>query len=309
MNSIFHYKRFYGTEITVRFTLETPAGGGLVTSAATIFDAGDFKISKDGGALTNTTNLPTQITAGQPLYSLVLTDVEMAASEVIVTGRDVATGSYQPVTIVITTRETFSQLYITSSPIGGDTPAVVITGIGTSAGIQIQGGIGGGPGISSQGFSDGPGIKAFNDESGDGLYARGGTLGGNGINAIGQGNLNGMTIQAGATNGNALYLLGNGTNPTVKIENTSTGNGVNVTIAGASATRSNFFDDIYTDITAAPVAGVTTIKQAIGLLIARFFNKVTQSATTQSICNTVGTVKATAPMTDDGITQTKGKFV
>ena len=133
--TLFSVKRTYGAQTSIRFAVETSAGGALSIAAATIFDAGDFKISKDGGALANTTNLPTQITANQPLYEITLTATEMQASEIYVTGRDVATGSYQPVVITVTTRESYSQQTIDATNIGGNVTAVTLQGVGSGSGM------------------------------------------------------------------------------------------------------------------------------------------------------------------------------
>lgn len=50
--------------------------------------AGDFKISKDGGALNNLTNLPTVTPSGSVIVSLSLTATEMNADRVVIVGID-----------------------------------------------------------------------------------------------------------------------------------------------------------------------------------------------------------------------------
>ena len=56
-------------------------------SSATIA-AGDFKISKDGGAFSNLTNLPAVTPAAGVGVELVLTATEMNADRVLITGID-----------------------------------------------------------------------------------------------------------------------------------------------------------------------------------------------------------------------------
>ena len=154
----YHYNGQYGTATNFRFATMNSAGTDLATAAATIFDAGDFKISKDGGALANTTNLPTQITASQPGYQIALTATEMEAAEIIITGRDVATGSYLPVVICITTRVVLGSITVDATNIGGNVSAMSLTGVGTFAGLRTVGGATG-SGITAQaGVTGAPGI-------------------------------------------------------------------------------------------------------------------------------------------------------
>src|SRR2546423_12550622 len=55
---------------------------------------GDFKISKDGGAYANLTNLPTVTPAGSVSVQFVLTAPEMTADSVVVVGIDQAGGEW-----------------------------------------------------------------------------------------------------------------------------------------------------------------------------------------------------------------------
>src|SRR5688572_27769535 len=116
----------YGVESTVVFSLENPADADdLFTGDATNFAAGDVKISKDGGAAANTTNLPVQITASQPAYSLTLTATEMQGGRIVVTIRDAtATEVYGPATLCIYTKVAIGQLYIDSTALSA--PAIDI---------------------------------------------------------------------------------------------------------------------------------------------------------------------------------------
>jgi len=63
--------------------------------------AGDFKISKDDGALVNLANLPVVTPAGSVLVRIDLTATEMTASKVAIVGIDVAGDEWDDVTIII----------------------------------------------------------------------------------------------------------------------------------------------------------------------------------------------------------------
>lgn len=66
--------------------------------------AGDVKISKDGGAAANVTNLPTAIAMGNTAYwDFSLTATEMQAAQVVVTVADSATKAVEDQSFVIET--------------------------------------------------------------------------------------------------------------------------------------------------------------------------------------------------------------
>jgi len=74
---IFHAYAQYGVSTVIYFTLKEPSATNsdrFITAAAP-FVAGDVKISKDGGALANVTNLPVQVASAQ--YSWTPTAAEM----------------------------------------------------------------------------------------------------------------------------------------------------------------------------------------------------------------------------------------
>lgn len=62
---------------------------------------GDFKISKDGGALTNLATLPSVVPAGSRIVQVDLSAAEMNADKVIIQGVDVAGAEWQEVEIFI----------------------------------------------------------------------------------------------------------------------------------------------------------------------------------------------------------------
>lgn len=65
------------------------------------FAAGDSKISKDGGAFANTTNLPTH--EGNGIYSIQLTVAEMSAGIIVVTIIDTATKAWEDQSLIFQT--------------------------------------------------------------------------------------------------------------------------------------------------------------------------------------------------------------
>lgn len=73
--------------------------------------SGDFKISKDGGALANLTNLPTVTPAGSVCVKFVLTSTEMNADYAVIVGIDQAGGEWGDlVESFDTTTQTLSDL-------------------------------------------------------------------------------------------------------------------------------------------------------------------------------------------------------
>lgn len=63
--------------------------------------AGDFKVSIDGGALANLTNLPTNSPSGSVLVSVALTAAEMTGAKISVVGIDVAGAEWEDIAIDI----------------------------------------------------------------------------------------------------------------------------------------------------------------------------------------------------------------
>lgn len=66
--------------------------------------AGDVKISKDGGAAANVTNLPSAITMGNgAMWSIVLTSTEMTAKSILITIVDSTTKAVEDQMIIVET--------------------------------------------------------------------------------------------------------------------------------------------------------------------------------------------------------------
>src|SRR4026208_898225 len=99
----FYDNATYGVQTTFQVAF-TDGADATELYIGTDFAAGDVKISKDGGALANVTNLPTQITASQPGYSITLTATELQATRVFVTFRDASAAVWAGATLTVVTR-------------------------------------------------------------------------------------------------------------------------------------------------------------------------------------------------------------
>lgn len=213
----------------------------------------------------------------------------------------------------------------------------------TGNGINAQGGATGGSGIgATANAGNGHGFVAVGNGTSDGIRATGGATG-NGI--FGQGGItSGTGIVAGTQGGNSNGFLaqGIGTQDGIRAIGGDTGNGINGqggTVSGSgiagravggghgfnaigvgsgnfgfavdgfsTAYYTNIFSAPYSDITGAPNPGTTSIKEGLGALVGRFYNKVTQTSTTQTIFKSDSvTTAATCTTSDNGVTQTKGK--
>ncbi len=85
--SVMNYFRRSANAATLTFPLITAGGSAFINTGA--IGAGDVKVSIDGAAFNNTTNLPAQIgTTG--IYTLTLTAAEMTGTVIAVTIKDAA---------------------------------------------------------------------------------------------------------------------------------------------------------------------------------------------------------------------------
>lgn len=214
------FKEFgqYGTATTFYLSFDDPADADDLYTGTDIV-AGDCKISKDGGAVASTTNLPTQVTASQPIYSLALTAAEMQATRIHVTCRDqTATEVFSPIVLFINTRMSLGTLTVDATQIGGSNAAVTLQGVGASQGLSSVGGVTG-VGIYAQGGST----------SGHGLVAesRGGTT--YGIYALKSagGGAAFFADASGATNATGFTAQGSGTASGASFQGGTTGHGIN----------------------------------------------------------------------------------
>jgi len=79
------FQRQYNVQTTLVFCVELAGSSALAATADWTPATGDVKISKDGGAVANTTNLPSAVTGtGSVLWALTLTATEMQAQQVTI---------------------------------------------------------------------------------------------------------------------------------------------------------------------------------------------------------------------------------
>jgi len=99
-----HFLRKYGAATTIRIPVVKRAVVDFAVGADWTPAAGDVKITKDGGAAANVTNLPTALTMGNTaLWLFSLTATEMQAAEVVVTVADSATKAVEDQSFIIET--------------------------------------------------------------------------------------------------------------------------------------------------------------------------------------------------------------
>lgn len=96
--------------------------------------AGDVKISKDGGAAANVTNLPTAITMGNTaMWDFSITATEMQAAQVMVTVADAATKAVEDQMFIIETYgDASSQLPNIPGPAVGASGGHIVAGTGAN---------------------------------------------------------------------------------------------------------------------------------------------------------------------------------
>lgn len=96
--------RKYNTATSIYFPLIKRAVVDFAVSGDYTPAAGDVKISKDGGAAANVTNLPTAITMGNgAMWTISLTSTEMAAKTIAITVIDATTKAVEDQMILIET--------------------------------------------------------------------------------------------------------------------------------------------------------------------------------------------------------------
>jgi hypothetical protein len=336
--------RQYGASTSIWFA--AVAAAGAVPYAAG-YAAGESKISKDGGAFANTTNLPTYLSGG--VYNVVLTAVEMQATNINLW---FYTAAAQAAYVQIDTKLIVSQIFI-----GADTLPT------SNIGLEVRGGGGGGEavklwptladnnGMTIIGAGTGAGVLITGGATGIGLAIDAGAFGATGmqvnsvagnnnaVSLLGAGTGSGLAILGGASglglsvessgatavqfqatagNNTGLSLIGSGTGAGLQATGGATnapgivgigqGTGVGFNGQSGSSQPTNFFSETIEDITGVPTPGATTLRQAIAALTARMYNLVTQTTTQQKIYSSDSvTVKAIAAVSDDGTTQTKGR--
>jgi len=212
----------------------------------------------------------------------------------------------------------------------GNSGGAVITGSGTAAGLAIVGGAtgigmavdagasgavglqirsiaGNNDAVSIVGSGTGVGLGVVGGASGNGARIYGGATTGVGMDIRAQaGNNNGISLTGAGTGSGLLGTGGSSNGPGI----TGSGLGAGTGFYGTSVSShpTNFFSEFIEDITGVPTPGSTTLRQAIAALIARFYYLVTQTSTQQKqYASDSATLRGTSTVSDDGVTQTKGK--
>lgn len=136
-----YFDRKYKVEDAITFCVRDVASSSsdrLLTTASP-FVSGDVKISKDGGAFANTTNLPVQVTGSQPGRSLTLTDAELTCAEAHVVIRDQDGPAFRDLDIIVRTEHLLGSVIVDADQYTNKT-AVQYIGKGTGHGLDAAGG-------------------------------------------------------------------------------------------------------------------------------------------------------------------------
>lgn len=200
----------------------------FAVAADITFAAGDVKISKDGGAAANVTNLPTAITMGNTaMWDFLLTATEMQAAQVTVTVADSATKVVEDQMFIVETYGNASAQHavdlsdsvragLTALPNAAAAAANGLHILGTNAtavsytaGMTISNATGSGLTLSSGG-SNGNGLATSGNGTGAGILSTGGATG-HGVSAVGGATSGDGISAAGATSGHGLTVTGVGT--------------------------------------------------------------------------------------------------
>jgi hypothetical protein len=138
------YHRYgkYGVALDIYFALPSPAASSsdrFITSsiAGTPIVAGDVQLSIDGGAVANTTNLPTQVTAAKGLYKLTLTAAEMAGTNISVLLVDQNGPAWRDTIITVETKLLLGQIDVDATALGGNSSGISAKGVGTGKGLNL----------------------------------------------------------------------------------------------------------------------------------------------------------------------------
>ncbi len=234
--------------------------------------AGDFKVSIDGGAFADLTNLPAVTPAGGRAVKFIMTAAQMNGDYIFIQSVDAAgsewcddwisistipndasltqidgtalvsaTLNLKKISVVNTTGDAF---VATSS--GSNGHGIVATGNGTGSGIVGQGGLTGHGLFGQAGATSGNGILGYGGVgNGNGFLAQGAATGGYGIYALAgaTGNYGGLTCQGngsgsgingtGGLTGDGILAVGGATSGNgLRINAQTNGNGIYATGVG-----------------------------------------------------------------------------
>jgi hypothetical protein len=120
-------------------TLLSTNDGSFIADPTVV--AGDFKISKDGGAYVNLTNLPAATPAGSPGVKIELTDDEIDAVNVNIWAVDAAGNEWHDVFIPLSIADMYNGLRVKElwqlQGLDGDNPMTVSTALRTADVISL----------------------------------------------------------------------------------------------------------------------------------------------------------------------------
>src|SRR6185369_16454584 len=174
--------------------------------------AGDFKVSTDGAAFANLTNLPVVTPAGGRSVKIILTAAEMNGDHIWVQCVDAAGSEWCDAWADITTvPQDASVVQIDGTANASATLNLTKLNIVNSGGdaIVATSGGGNGSGLALTGNGTGHGLVAVGGATGNGILGQSGATSGNGIYGYGAaGTGNGILGQGGATSGQGIYGLG-----------------------------------------------------------------------------------------------------
>lgn len=299
MPLVYHTYFQRGLATSIRFALESPlatSSDRFATFTAATFAAGDVVISKDGGAIASTTNLPTQVTASYPLYELDLTSTEMDCIQADVFIVDVTAGAvWRDCHVQMQSTLFLGKLDVSNS--AGDAISAVSTGSN-------------GSGLKATGQGSGDGIKATAGATGIGIDGIGGATSGAGLAATATaGNSHGFTATGSGTGAGARWVAGATGHGASFLGGATSGHGLDS--QGNGSGRGAFFQGTGTSAAINALGGsgggigfeVTGGSGAAGMAIAGGANATALSI----VANTTGRgIQVTAAGTSTGIDVSAG---
>ena len=313
---IYTFTRKYGvicddsSQRKIRFALpdEASTSSDRFITDASPFASGDVKISKDGGALANTTNLPTQITASLPVYELQLEATEMQADDIVISIVDQDGPAFRDVIILIETEILLGNFDIdAASGSKADTSAFKVSGYGAGHGIEAIAG------------ATGQDINGILGE----MILRAGTSGSAGSPTGSEFELDSSANSTNDYYNGSIVMLISGTGAgQSRVITDYNGTSKIATLDTAWVTGPSYGTTRYMIVTgarpwsisaAAELSGIPTETSSYGdklsFVFQRFAFKVDQTATVQTWYQSdSSTTLGTRSVADDGTTQTLGKI-
>jgi len=301
---IFYFDRKYGVEDAVTFVIPDVASSSSdrFINAASPFASGDVKISIDGGAVANTSNLPVRI-GSTPLFSLTLTAAELQGSEIDVYLVDQNGPAWRDTLLKIRTEMLLGNVQIDAATgQKANTSAFKVSGYGSGHGIEAV------KGATGQDIN---GILAE-------MVVRTGTAAAGGASSIP------LDAAASATNdwynGNVIEIIAGTGVGQARVITDYDGGTLVATVDSAWATNPSSDSVFLIRGGARPwnlspgveLAAIPTAASSFGLLLQfifqRFAYKITQTATLQTLFKAdSSTSLGTRSASDNGTTQTLGK--